>query len=964
MTKLLAALAVAALCAAVSAADKPALPACCKALTPACKLCQTAAKAGLTVEAFCKNPPASFTKSVLISLGCPKAEEPKACCLAMNAECLACKAKTTVAIFCQRNKDKDVDGCKKTVVVTKTKCEKPSESCPKAKCTAPPTGCTLEEKPLLFLQADKKTCCPRMCFFVDGKGEQCKPAECADSCHKGVIAFNPKLHCGNKGCGGCKGCVVKPEPKACCEAMNAECLACKAKTTVAIFCQRNKDKDVDGCKKTAETTKKPVVATPACCKALTPACKLCAIAAKAGLTVDAYCKKSPAPLGCKKPVVEDKCATVKCAEGTRCSRGECVKQQMCCRAMTAECLACGKGMSVADYCDARPTTNGCKAKCEKPAESCPQAKCMAPPAGCTLEEKPPLFLQADKKTCCPRMCFFVNGEGEPCKPAAATNCKSSMVKRAFGVAQNTAKVTCAKDAAAKSCAAAKKSEAAAKSGLVKWATACQKDAAEEEKGAKKQDSDEARNCKGKLEYYRNQNATATKYLVACKAKATRPARAASATQVTDVCAKAAIKAKEAAAGIAEVMKACSAVLKVEAGFPVTDDSKREAKDAYNKLRGMLDTCAANDNCEELKAKMEGLSKVRASLDDDEKASLASATALATKAFEAANDRLKQCLIKTRSATSKAKPAAASTTKASRARRAAAAEEKSAAGAKPVRGQTKPSLPPVKAKPAVGAKPVEVECKMACKEGSKCVRGKCMQAFVGVRKDDPCADEVEALTLAKRTLESLKQKAGDKRKESAADKKEGARDVLAFAAKALAKAEAALAGCTDDCELLTQAVAVAKSALVAATAAEATAEGDAVAAAKDALLLAAAEYVYSEGDEGDLPPLVAADTAATDGNSTATDGNSTGTGGEEGFGETTTAAAMNKEDEAKLLLAAAKKAHAEAGCDDSEKAKTDTCKVLSAALARAQAHADAQESSAAAVASTAVAVAAALAVALM
>ena len=45
-------------------------------------------------------------------------------------------------------------------------------------------------------------------------------------------------------------------------------------------------------------------------------------------------------------------------------------------------------------------------------------------------------------------------------------------------------------------------------------------------------------------------------------------------------------------------------------------------------------------------------------------------------------------------------------------------------------------------------------------------------------------------------------------------------------------------------------------------------------------------------------------------------------------------------------------------------KTDTCKVLSAALARAQAHADAQESSAAAVASTAVAVAAALAVALM
>jgi len=826
------------------------------------------------------------------------------------------------------------------------------------------------------------------------------------------MAFDPKLHCGNEGCGGCKGCVVdkcatvkcaegtkceggecKKTAAVCCEAETAQCKACAAGMSVADFCAKQKTA-VDGCRRPAETTKKPVVVTPACCKALNdPACKLCMIAARAGLTVDAYCKTSSAARtmnGCKKPIVEDKCATVKCAEGTRCSRGECVKQQMCCRAMTAECLACGKGMSVADYCDARPATIGCKTKCEKPAESCPQAKCMAPPAGCTLEEKPLLFLQADKKTCCPRMCFFVNGKGEHCEPAAAANCKSSMVKRAFGVAQNTAKDTCAKDAAAKSCAAAKKGDASAKAGLVKWAAACQKDAVEEEKGAKKQDSDEARNCKGKLEFYRNQNATATKYLVACKAKATRPARAASATQVTDVCAKAAIKAKEAAAGIAEVMKACSALLKVEAGFPVTDDSKREAKDAYNKLREMIDTCT--ENCEELKAKMEGLRKVRASLDDDEKASLASATALATKAYEAANGRLKQCLIKTRSATSKAKPAAASTTKASRARRAATAEEKSAAGAKPVRGQTEPSLPPVKAKPAVSAKPVEVECKMACKdgskcvrgkcmvgaqpskpveveckmackEGSKCVRGKCMQAFVGVRKDDPCADEVEALTLAKRTLESLKQKAGDKRKESAADKKESARDVLAFAAKALAKAEAALKGCTDDCELLTQAVAVAKSALVAATAAEATAEGDAVAAAKDALLLAAAEYVYSEGDEGDLPPLVAADTAATD-------GNSTGTGGEEGFGETTTAAAMNKEDEAKLLLAAAKKAHAEAGCADSEKVKShnqtqsDTCKLLSAALARAQAHADAQESSAAAVASTAVAVAAALAVALM
>jgi small subunit ribosomal protein S6 len=151
-----------------------------------------------------------------------------------------------------------------------------------------------------------------------------------------------------------------------------------------------------------------------------------------------------------------------------------------------------------------------------------------------------------------------------------------------------------------------------------------------------------------------------------------------------------------------------------------------------------------------------------------------------------------------------------------------------------------------------------------------------------------------------------------------------------------------------------------AALEAAKAADATAEGDAVAAAKEALVLAAAEYVYSEGDEGDVSGLAAVgpDTAATDGNSTGTI--------EEGViivgpSETTTAAATG---DAQVLLAAAKKAHADAGCDDAEKAKTKNCKVLRAAMAKAQQGVDAEDSSAAAVASTTAAVAAALAVALM
>jgi hypothetical protein len=39
--------------------------------------------------------------------------------------------------------------------------------------------------------------------------------------------------------------------------------------------------------------------------------------------------------------------------------------KICCRAMTANCLACAAGLTIKEYCDENPTTAGCKAPMEK-----------------------------------------------------------------------------------------------------------------------------------------------------------------------------------------------------------------------------------------------------------------------------------------------------------------------------------------------------------------------------------------------------------------------------------------------------------------------------------------------------------------------------------------------------------------------------------------------------------------------
>jgi hypothetical protein len=86
------------------------------------------------------------------------------------------------------------------------------------------------------------------------------------------------------------------------------------------------------------------------------------LACSKGMSVQEYCKKNPGKYGCK-PVKPPK---------------------MCCKAMTAPCMACSKGMSIAKFCKLYPGMFGCKHV--KPMIPCPSAKCRAPAPGCHYEK--------------------------------------------------------------------------------------------------------------------------------------------------------------------------------------------------------------------------------------------------------------------------------------------------------------------------------------------------------------------------------------------------------------------------------------------------------------------------------------------------------------------------------------------------------------------------------------------------
>ena len=159
-----------------------------------------------------------------------------------------------------------------------------------------------------------------------------------------------------------------------------------------------------------------------CCMALTADCMACAN----GMPVEEYCKRAPTTKGC--PVVEETTATptdnspckgineaVMNAEKAHSAAvdkimaagdaSDAMMQQMerfaaqmealaaqykrcmspstltttapmCCKALTANCMACAKGMSVDEYCKRAPTTVGCTA-----VEETTAATATKPPQG-------------------------------------------------------------------------------------------------------------------------------------------------------------------------------------------------------------------------------------------------------------------------------------------------------------------------------------------------------------------------------------------------------------------------------------------------------------------------------------------------------------------------------------------------------------------------------------------------------
>ena len=149
----------------------------------------------------------------------------------------------------------------------------------------------------------------------------------------------------------------------------------------------------------------------------------------AGLTVAEFCAKKPTTAGCK----TDGPANPPIADGTR-PVDPTKPPVVCCKALTADCMSCAAGLTVAEFCAKKPLTAGCKTapiadgtmkppiadgtdtrpKCDVkmgPTEgNCPVAKCMAPPTGCRMVRE----FARTSTGCCPKQCNYKDAAGKSC----------------------------------------------------------------------------------------------------------------------------------------------------------------------------------------------------------------------------------------------------------------------------------------------------------------------------------------------------------------------------------------------------------------------------------------------------------------------------------------------------------------------------------------------------------------------
>jgi len=126
--------------------------------------------------------------------------------------------------------------------------------------------------------------------------------------------------------------------KFCCNAISAQCEACKAGVSVEEICRTwvvdSSDplsfhsRPLDGC---PEKPKK-------CCRANTLECLAC----NAGVSEEEFCRRNP-----HSPV--------------------CPQKKQCCRAFTLECQACDAGVSEEEFCRRNPHSHVCPQKPTKPS---------------------------------------------------------------------------------------------------------------------------------------------------------------------------------------------------------------------------------------------------------------------------------------------------------------------------------------------------------------------------------------------------------------------------------------------------------------------------------------------------------------------------------------------------------------------------------------------------------------------
>merc|ERR1712144_149606 len=200
--------------------------------------------------------------------------------------------------------------------------------------------------------------------------------------------------------------IASPEPqKFCCNAISAQCEACKAGVSVEEICRTwvvdSSDplsfhsRPLDGCPK-----KQP----KACCRANTLECQACI----AGVSEEEFCRRKP-------------------------HSHVCPQKKQCCRANTLECQACIADVSEEEFCRRKPHSHVCPKKPTKPSH----------PHNCYSKDlkKEVMHGEMGARNCC-WYCDWKSKSKCEKKPSHRNNCYSNILKKEVMHGEMGAKKCC------------------------------------------------------------------------------------------------------------------------------------------------------------------------------------------------------------------------------------------------------------------------------------------------------------------------------------------------------------------------------------------------------------------------------------------------------------------------------------------------------------------------------------------